>query len=121
MPIRLIHTQPLTVTAILAITNQMLQSWRIYVFTRNKILIGFLVATSVAACGTGVAAAIEAWISFECVQYFLTARQLPGPMSFQRHRPAKLVLLQPIVEVNNVLQCAIDVIIAGELYLLFVA
>ncbi|KAJ7892580.1 hypothetical protein B0H14DRAFT_2686895 [Mycena olivaceomarginata] len=86
------------ITAILAITNQMLQSWRIYVFTRNKILIGFLVATSVAACGTGVAAAIEAWIISE---------------------PAKLVLLQPIVEVNNVLQCAIDVIIAVVLTVVY--
>ncbi|KAJ7863594.1 hypothetical protein B0H14DRAFT_2574774 [Mycena olivaceomarginata] len=92
MAIRLIHTQPHTVTAILAITNQMLQSWRIYLFTRNKILIGSLVATSAAACGTGLAPAIEAWIFSES---------------------AKLVSLQAIVEVNNALQCAIDVIIAA--------
>ncbi|KAF8181211.1 hypothetical protein K438DRAFT_1976307 [Mycena galopus ATCC 62051] len=81
------------ITAILAIINQMLQSWRIYLFTGNKILIGFLVATSVAACGTGIIAAIKAWIFSE---------------------QAKLVLLQPIVEVNLALQCAIDVIIAVQ-------
>ncbi|KAJ6537973.1 hypothetical protein B0H19DRAFT_1382585 [Mycena capillaripes] len=85
-------------TAILAITNQMLQSWRIYLFTRNRILIGFLVTTSVAACGTGAAAAIEAWISSE---------------------QAKLVLLQPIVEVNFALQCAIDAIIAVVLTVVY--
>ncbi|KAJ6569843.1 hypothetical protein DFH09DRAFT_1313638 [Mycena vulgaris] len=86
--------------AILAITNQMLQSWRIYLFTRNKILTGFLVATSVAACGMGIVAAIEAW-------------------SFSEQ--TKLVLLQSSVMVNSALQCAIDVIITGELYLFLVA
>ncbi|KAJ7804946.1 hypothetical protein B0H14DRAFT_2882522 [Mycena olivaceomarginata] len=60
-------------------TNQLFQSWRIYQFTRNKILVGFLVATSLAACGTGVAAAIESWIFSEL---------------------AKLVALQPVVEAN---------------------
>ncbi|KAJ6552283.1 hypothetical protein DFH09DRAFT_1167589 [Mycena vulgaris] len=107
--------------AILAITNQMLQSWRIYLFTGNKILTGFLVATSVAACGMAVAAAIEAWPFSECVHILLTAQQLPGPMSFQSHRQANLILLQSIVMVNSALQCAIDVIIAGELYLFLVA
>ncbi|KAJ6522430.1 hypothetical protein DFH09DRAFT_1330566 [Mycena vulgaris] len=82
--------------AILAITNQMLQSWRIYLFTGNKILTGFLLATSVAACGTGVAAAIEAWTFSE---------------------QAKLVMLQSIVMVNSALLCAIDVIIAGYMLL----
>jgi hypothetical protein len=85
-------------------------------FTRNKILIGFLVATSAAACGMGVAAAIKAWILSECVHTFLTARQFPEPISFQLHRQAELVLVQPISEVNLALQCGIDVIIAGELY-----
>ncbi|KAF7341297.1 hypothetical protein MVEN_01865800 [Mycena venus] len=88
------------ITAILAITNQMLQTWRIYLFAGNRILIGFLVATSVVACGTGVAASIEAWISF---------------------RQAKHVSLQSIVEVNLALQFSIDVIIASELYLFLVA
>ncbi|KAJ6569834.1 hypothetical protein DFH09DRAFT_1080562 [Mycena vulgaris] len=99
-PIRLIHTQPLTVGAILAITNQMLQSWRIYLFTRNKILTGFLVVTSVAACGMGVAAAIEAW-------------------TFSEQAPGKLVLLQSIVMVNSALQCAIDVIITVVLTVVY--
>ncbi|KAJ7882489.1 hypothetical protein B0H13DRAFT_2344571 [Mycena leptocephala] len=85
-------------TAVLAFTNQMLQSSRIYLFTRNKTLVGFLVAGSLAACGTGVAAAIEAWIF---------------------HKLAKLVLLQPIVEVNLALQCAIDVIIAAVLTVVY--
>ncbi|KAJ6569868.1 hypothetical protein DFH09DRAFT_430259 [Mycena vulgaris] len=86
--------------AILAITNQMLQSWRIYLFTGNKILTGFLVATSVVACGTGVAAAIEAW-------------------TFSDHRQANLVLLQSIIMVNSALQCAIDVIIAVVLTVVY--
>ncbi|KAJ6569866.1 hypothetical protein DFH09DRAFT_1363000 [Mycena vulgaris] len=84
--------------AILAITNQMLQSWRIYLFTGNKILTGFLVATSVAACGMGVAAAIEAWTFSE---------------------QTKLVLLQSIVMINSALQCAIDVIIAVVLTVVY--
>ncbi|KAJ6532966.1 hypothetical protein B0H19DRAFT_1186722 [Mycena capillaripes] len=85
-------------TAVLAITNQMFQSWRIYLFTRNKILIGFLVATSLASCGMGVAAAIQSWIFSEL---------------------AKLVALQPIVEGNLALQCAVDVIIAAILTFTF--
>jgi len=85
-------------TAVLAITNQMFQAWRIYMFTKNKILIGFLVATSLAACGMGVAAAIESWIFSEL---------------------AKLIALQPIVEGNLALQCAVDVIVAAILSVIF--
>ncbi|KAJ6537942.1 hypothetical protein B0H19DRAFT_1270321 [Mycena capillaripes] len=85
-------------TAVLAITNQLFQSWRIYQFTRNKILVGFLVAASLAACGTGVAAAIESWIFSEL---------------------AKLIALQPVVEANLALQCAVDVIVAIRLSLIF--
>ncbi|KAJ7867775.1 hypothetical protein B0H14DRAFT_2731048 [Mycena olivaceomarginata] len=85
-------------TAVLAITNQLFQSWRIYQFTRNKILVGFLVATSLAACGMGVAAAIESWIFSEL---------------------AKLVALQPVVEANLALQCGVDVIVAVRLSLIF--
>ncbi|KAJ7890159.1 hypothetical protein B0H14DRAFT_2561431 [Mycena olivaceomarginata] len=62
---------------------------------QNKILIGFLVATSAAACGMGVAAAIKAWILSE---------------------QAELVLVQPISEVNLALQCGIDVIIADRVF-----
>ncbi|KAJ7912989.1 hypothetical protein B0H13DRAFT_1874279 [Mycena leptocephala] len=86
-----------SVTAVLAITNQMFLTWKIYLFTRNKILIGFLTATSLAACGMGVAAAIESWIFSEL---------------------AKLVALQPIVEGNLALQCAVDVTIAAILTVL---
>ncbi|KAF8139432.1 hypothetical protein K438DRAFT_1785665 [Mycena galopus ATCC 62051] len=75
-------------TAILAITNQMFQSWRIYFFTGSRICVGFLVMTSLAACGMGVATAIKTWIFSEL---------------------AKLVVLQPIVEVNLALQCTVDV------------
>ncbi|KAF8171190.1 hypothetical protein K438DRAFT_1982180 [Mycena galopus ATCC 62051] len=84
-------------TAVLAITNQMFQLWRIYLFTGSRIRVGFLVVTSLAACGTGVAAAIKSWVFSEL---------------------AKLAVLQPIVEVNLALQCALDVILTGELYLL---
>ncbi|KAJ7822222.1 hypothetical protein B0H14DRAFT_2829347, partial [Mycena olivaceomarginata] len=71
---------PLTnlTTAILAITNQMFQSWRIYKLTGNKIFVAFLVACSLTACGMGVAGAIE--------------------MSLHVHGPAKLVTLRPIME-----------------------
>ncbi|KAJ6492158.1 hypothetical protein C8R45DRAFT_1137252 [Mycena sanguinolenta] len=85
-------------TAVLAITNQLFQSWRIYQFTSNKFFVGFLVAAALAACGTGVAAAIESWIFSEL---------------------AKLVALQPVVEANLALQCAVDVIVAIRLSLIF--
>ncbi|KAF7360234.1 hypothetical protein MVEN_00752200 [Mycena venus] len=85
-------------TAVLAIINQIFQSWRIYTFTRSRIRVGFLVATSLAAFGTGLAAAIEAWIF---------------------HKLAKLVLLHPIAGVNLALQCAIDVIIAAVLTVVY--
>jgi hypothetical protein len=53
--------------------------------------------SSLAACGMGAAAAIE--------------------MSLHMHGPVKrLVALMPIVEGNLVLQCFVDVIIAGEVY-----
>ncbi|KAJ7657591.1 hypothetical protein B0H17DRAFT_1213437 [Mycena rosella] len=78
------------VTALLALINQTFQSWRIYVLTQSKILFGFLLAAGLAACGMGVAAAIQSWIFSEL---------------------AKLAALQPVVEGNLALQCAIDVII----------
>ncbi|KAJ7885212.1 hypothetical protein B0H13DRAFT_2045189 [Mycena leptocephala] len=87
-------------TAVLAITNQMFQMWRIYKLTRNKIFIAFLMVSSLAACGMGAAAAIE--------------------MSLRMHGPVKrLVALMPIVEGNLVLQCFVDVIIAVHLSLIF--
>ncbi|KAJ6614982.1 hypothetical protein B0H10DRAFT_1916209 [Mycena sp. CBHHK59/15] len=79
-------------TAILALINQVFQSWRIYMFTRSKLLIGFLLAGALAACGTGVAAAVQSWIFSEL---------------------AKLAALQPVVEGNLALQSTIDVLISS--------
>ncbi|KAJ7463625.1 hypothetical protein FB451DRAFT_1265074 [Mycena latifolia] len=85
-------------TAILALINHMFQAWRIYVFTKSKILVGFLVVAALATCGMGIAAAIQSWILSEL---------------------AKLIALQPVVEANLALQCAIDVIIAIRLTVSF--
>ncbi|KAJ6518159.1 hypothetical protein C8R47DRAFT_1086200 [Mycena vitilis] len=81
-------------TAVLAIANQLFQSWRIYVFTKNTVLAVSLVLASVATCGMGLAAAIQSWIITEVT---------------------KLVALGPIVTANLSLQLAIDLIIAGIL------
>ncbi|KAF7359640.1 hypothetical protein MVEN_00687900 [Mycena venus] len=86
-------------TAVLATTNQMFQSWRIYKLTRNKIFVAFLVAGSLAACGMGIAGAIG--------------------MFLHVHGPAKLVALRPIVEGKLLLLCCVDVIIAVHLSLIF--
>ncbi|KAJ7463549.1 hypothetical protein FB451DRAFT_1264865 [Mycena latifolia] len=85
-------------TAVLAVINQTYQAWRIYAFTQSKILVGFLVVAALATCGMGTAAAIQAWIL---------------------HELAKLIALQPVVEANLALQCAIDVIIAIVLTVIF--
>ncbi|KAJ6493346.1 hypothetical protein C8R45DRAFT_989515 [Mycena sanguinolenta] len=83
-------------TAILAITNQIFQTWKIYLLTRNKTFVVFLTATSLAACGLGLTAAVKTWLILEI---------------------AKLAVLQPVVEANLALQCAIDVVIASILTL----
>ncbi|KAF7378252.1 hypothetical protein MSAN_00250400 [Mycena sanguinolenta] len=83
-------------TAILAITNQLFQTWKIYLFTRNKTLVAFLTATSLAACGLGITAAVKTWLELELT---------------------KIAALQPVVEANLALQCGIDVIIATILTL----
>ncbi|KAJ7833265.1 hypothetical protein B0H13DRAFT_2428598 [Mycena leptocephala] len=57
-------------TAVLAITNQMFQMWRIYKLTRNKIFIAFLMVSSLAACGMGAAAAIEMSLRESCASVF---------------------------------------------------
>ncbi|KAJ7151917.1 hypothetical protein C8R43DRAFT_1004654 [Mycena crocata] len=85
-------------TAVLALVNQTFQSWRIYIFTKSKILVGSLLVTALATCGIGAAAAIESWIFSEL---------------------AKLVALQPIVEANLALQCAVDVLIAAIMSIMF--
>ncbi|KAJ7463609.1 hypothetical protein FB451DRAFT_457429 [Mycena latifolia] len=86
------------VTAVLAVINQTYQAWRIYIFTQNKILVGFLVVAALATCGMGIAAGIQALILSELT---------------------KLIALQPVVEANLALQCAIDVIIAIVLTVIF--
>ncbi|KAJ7463582.1 hypothetical protein FB451DRAFT_1264958 [Mycena latifolia] len=86
------------VTTVLAVINQTYQAWRIYIFTRNKILVGFLVVAALATCGMGIAAGIQVLILSEL---------------------AKLIALQPVVEANLALQCTIDVIIAIVLTVFF--
>ncbi|KAJ6511613.1 hypothetical protein C8R47DRAFT_1314520 [Mycena vitilis] len=88
------------VTAILAIINQSFQSWRIYAFTKNKILTGFLFVTLVATFGMGLAASIQSWI-------------------FSEHVVVKVAAIQPIVEANLSFQMALDVLIAGILTWIF--
>ncbi|KAJ6514315.1 hypothetical protein C8R47DRAFT_1090920 [Mycena vitilis] len=85
-------------TAVLAITFQAFQAWRIYAFTRNKFLLGGLVVTSLATCGMGLAAAIQSWLFSEL---------------------DKVAALQPIVEANLSFQTAIDVTIAAILTWIF--
>ncbi|KAJ7436125.1 hypothetical protein FB451DRAFT_1417677 [Mycena latifolia] len=79
------------ITAVLALVTQTSQSWRIYMFTKSKMLVGFIIVAALGACGTGMAAAIGAWVSPEL---------------------AKLPTLQPVIEANLALQCAVDVLIA---------
>ncbi|KAJ7676921.1 hypothetical protein DFH06DRAFT_1079989 [Mycena polygramma] len=86
------------VTAILAIINQSFQSWRIYAFTKNKILTGCLFVTLVATFGMGLAAAIQSWMFSDVV---------------------KVAAIQPIVEANLSFQMALDVLIAGILTWIF--
>ncbi|KAJ6493380.1 hypothetical protein C8R45DRAFT_928140 [Mycena sanguinolenta] len=86
----------LAATAVLAMTNQIFQTWKIYLFPRNKTFVVFLTATSLAACGVGITAAVKGLLILEY-------RKLGG--------------LQPIVEANLALQCAIYVAIACEILL----
>ncbi|KAJ6609077.1 hypothetical protein B0H10DRAFT_140210 [Mycena sp. CBHHK59/15] len=81
-------------TAVLALINQMFQCYRIYTFIPNKILAGLIIATALAACGLGIAAAVQSWIFSEL---------------------AKLLALQPVVEANLALQTTVDVVISAIL------
>ncbi|KAJ7112692.1 hypothetical protein C8R44DRAFT_882445 [Mycena epipterygia] len=81
-------------TAVLALINQTFQCWRIYVFTKSKILVGVILAAALVACGTGFAAAIQ---SATVISSQLT----------------KLAALQPVIEANLASQCAVDVLIAS--------
>ncbi|KAF7350611.1 hypothetical protein MSAN_01621200 [Mycena sanguinolenta] len=83
-------------TTILAITNQMFQTWKIYLFTRNKTFVVFLAVISLAACGFGTSVTVKAWLNLEL---------------------AKMAALQPILEASIALQCGIDVTICATLIL----
>ncbi|KAJ7088178.1 hypothetical protein C8R44DRAFT_892972 [Mycena epipterygia] len=85
--------------AVLALVNQTFQSWRIYMFTKSKILVGFILAAALAACGLGIAAAI-----------------LQSSIILQL---SDIAALQPVVEANLALQCAVDVLLAIILSITF--
>ncbi|KAJ7806309.1 hypothetical protein B0H14DRAFT_3768568 [Mycena olivaceomarginata] len=85
--------------SILALVNHTFQSSRIYRFTRSKILVAFLLVISFVNCGIGVTVAIEMWI-------------YPSTLS-------NLAALQPIIESNLALQCAIDTMIAIIMTVMF--
>ncbi|KAJ7136838.1 hypothetical protein C8R44DRAFT_363183 [Mycena epipterygia] len=70
---------------VLALVNQTFQSWRIYIFTKSKILVGFILAVALATCGLGIAIAI------------LQLSNIPA--------------LYPVGEANLTLQCVVDVLI----------
>jgi len=77
--------------SILALVNHTFQSWRIYRFTDSRRLAAFLLVISLANCGIGVTVATEMWMFSKL---------------------SELVALQPIIEGNLALQCAVDAIIA---------
>jgi hypothetical protein len=54
------------VTAVLAIMNQAFQSWRIWVFIKNKYIVGGLLLTALVVFITGVIAGAQSWILSEC-------------------------------------------------------
>ncbi|KAF7350612.1 hypothetical protein MSAN_01621300 [Mycena sanguinolenta] len=83
-------------TAILAITNEMFQTWKIYLFTRNKTFVVLLTAASLVLCGLGITVGVKAWLNLEL---------------------AKMAALQPIVEASIALQCGIDATITAILTL----
>ncbi|KAJ7223639.1 hypothetical protein C8J57DRAFT_234730 [Mycena rebaudengoi] len=87
------------VTAVLAIMNQAFQSWRIWVFIKNKYIVGGLLLTALVVFITGVIAGAQSWILSDL---------------------RKLAALQPLVEGNLALQAALDVIISGILTSCFI-
>ncbi|KAJ7112652.1 hypothetical protein C8R44DRAFT_882415 [Mycena epipterygia] len=87
-------------TTVLALVNHTFQSWRIYMFTKSKILVGFILAAALTTFGTGIAAAIQAAT--------LISSEL-----------ARLTTLQSVIEANLALQCAVDVLIAIILSMMF--
>ncbi|KAF8206870.1 hypothetical protein K438DRAFT_1816549 [Mycena galopus ATCC 62051] len=84
--------------SILALVNHTFQSWRIYRFTDSRRLAAFLLVISLANCGIGVTVATEMWMFSKL---------------------SELVALQPIIEGNLALQCAVDAIIAIIMTVMF--
>ncbi|KAJ7249625.1 hypothetical protein C8J57DRAFT_1668587 [Mycena rebaudengoi] len=82
------------VTAVLAIMNQVFQSWRIWVLIKNKYVVGGLLLTAFVDLIAGTTAGILSWIISD----------LP-----------RLAKLQPLVMGNLALQAALDVTITGIL------
>ncbi|KAJ7290526.1 hypothetical protein C8J57DRAFT_1276055 [Mycena rebaudengoi] len=80
--------------AVLAIMNQAFQSWRIWVFIQNRLVVGGLLLTALAVFITGAVAGAQSWILSDL---------------------RKLAALQPLVEANLALQAALDILISGIL------
>ncbi|KAJ7106762.1 hypothetical protein C8R44DRAFT_326494 [Mycena epipterygia] len=84
---------------VLALVNQTFQLWRIYMFTKSKILVGFILAAALATCGLGIAVVIL--------------------QSSRLSRLSNIPALHPIEEANLALQCGIDVLIAIILFITY--
>ena len=93
----------------------MFQTWKIYLFTRNKTFVVFLAATSLAGCGLGITVAVKGLLVLECVCISSHAGLVLTLLVL--HRYPKLAVLQPLVEAEIALQCAVDVMIACEIFL----
>ncbi|KAJ7290551.1 hypothetical protein C8J57DRAFT_342260 [Mycena rebaudengoi] len=82
------------ITAVLAIMNQAFQSWRIWVFIKNKYVVGGLLLTALGVFISGVFASALAWVISDL---------------------RKWTALLPVVESNLALQAVLDVTISGIL------
>ncbi|KAJ7136780.1 hypothetical protein C8R44DRAFT_362703 [Mycena epipterygia] len=78
--------------AVLALVNQTFQSWRIYMYTKSKILVSFILAAALATCGLGIAVAIL--------------------QSSRLSQLSNISALNPFGEANLALQSVVDVLIA---------
>ncbi|KAJ7112660.1 hypothetical protein C8R44DRAFT_985081 [Mycena epipterygia] len=87
-------------TTVLALVNHTFQSWRIYMFTKSKILVAFILVAALTTFGTGIAVAIQ------------SATLISSEI-------ASIATLQSIIEANLALQCGVDVLIAIILSIMF--
>jgi hypothetical protein len=115
------------VTAVLAIMNQAFQSWRIWVFIKNKYVVGGLLLTALGVFISGVFASALAWVISECaflyssaMFFYLSQRGRSTPLhpipmlTFSLCSLRKWTALLPVVESNLALQAVLDVTISGE-------